>query len=86
MRSVKTVPCRTQEWDFCYHRYSVTEKVKVRIVICGIVNIHIREVNCRINQAKTFISSFIMVCFQLCFKKCIQFNTAFTQGQNISDS
>ena len=23
MRSVKTVPCRTQEWDFCYNPYSV---------------------------------------------------------------
>ena len=23
MRNVKTVPCRTQEWDFCYNPYSV---------------------------------------------------------------
>ena len=25
MRSVKTVPCRTQEWDFCYTPYSVSQ-------------------------------------------------------------
>ena len=25
MRSVKTVPCCTQEWDFCYHPYSVIQ-------------------------------------------------------------
>ena len=23
MRSVKTVPCRTLEWDFCYNPFSV---------------------------------------------------------------
>ena len=27
MRSVKTVPCRTQEWDFCYNPYSVASRL-----------------------------------------------------------
>ena len=27
MRSVKTVPCCTQEWDFCYNPYSVISPV-----------------------------------------------------------
>ena len=29
MRSVKTVQCRTQEWDFCYNPYSVPIVSKV---------------------------------------------------------
>ena len=31
MRSVKTVPCRTQEWDFYYNPYSmVTSQIRVK--------------------------------------------------------
>ena len=33
MRSVKTVPCRTQEWDFCYNPYSVVNCLFVQICI-----------------------------------------------------
>ena len=28
MRSVKTVPCRTQEWDFYYNPYSMVSDVE----------------------------------------------------------
>ena len=28
MRSVKTVPCGTQEWDFCYNPYSVISAIR----------------------------------------------------------
>ena len=42
MRSVKTVPCRTQEWDFCYNPYSVTVSPAER---CDFVGVKLEKVH-----------------------------------------
>ena len=35
MRSVKTVPCRTQEWDFYYNPYSMIETDPIKPQHCS---------------------------------------------------
>ena len=56
MRSVKTVPCRTQEWDFCYNPYSVVNTLIVYYSKYEFLSCPGRQIQCADGPVRIFNS------------------------------